>query len=85
MVSTDYTLGRQGAWFNVDTLASGQTRGFVLNTWPKTGVDTPCTPAHNGVFTQCSHSVHAAVSATQASTEQFVDSLATQRHKPKSL
>ena len=50
---------QQGCRFNVNTLASGQTRGFVLNTWPKTGVHTPSTPALNVVFTQCAHSVHA--------------------------
>ena len=47
----------QGSRFNVHTLASGQTRGFVLNTWPKTGVHTPCTLAHKGVFKQCSDTV----------------------------
>ena len=47
----------QGSRFNVHTLASGQTMGFVLNTWPKTDVHTPCTLANKGVFKQCSDTV----------------------------
>ena len=41
--------------------------GLCVETWPtKSGVHTPCTPAHNGVFTQCSYSVHTAGSADPA-------------------
>jgi hypothetical protein len=47
----------QGSRLNVHTLASGQTRTGVVNTWPKTGVQTPWTPAQKEAFKQCSNTV----------------------------
>ena len=50
-------IGGQRCRFTVHTLASGQRRTDVVNTWAKTGVQTPWTPAHKEVFKQCSNSV----------------------------
>ena len=52
----------QGSRFNVHTLASGQTRGFVLNTSPGPKqvfihlAHLPTKGCSNSVPTQCSHS-----------------------------